>query len=66
MKDAILIALIACILQVFGSFYYMLTTFEVVKFNAEVHKIMQPIFFLSSLGLLIYFFQLYNKESGNR
>jgi ABC-type nickel/cobalt efflux system permease component RcnA len=66
MKSAILIALIAAILQVFASLYYLLVQFEVLKYNNKTSQLLQPLFFLSSVGLLIYFIQLYDYESRKR
>jgi hypothetical protein len=63
MKTAIFIALVAAIMQVFGSLYYLLMNFDIIKYNATANKIVQPIFFLSNIGLLIFFIQLYDKES---
>lgn len=62
MKDATLIAIIAIVVELLGSIYYLLTVFEVVNYNPLVGKAMQLLFILSHIGLLVFFVQLYKRQ----
>ncbi len=65
MRTVTLIAVIAMAIQIVASFYYLLLDFKVIEYSQPVGKIMQPLFFLSNVGLLIFFIQLYQKQSKN-
>lgn len=65
MKSVTLIAVIATVIQTIASFYYLLINFEVLHYDSDIQKVMQPLFFLSSVGLMVFFIQLYNKQPKN-
>lgn len=67
MKTPIIIAIIASALQLIASFYYLLINFKILKYSEAsngINDIMQVFFFLSGVGLLIFFITFYEKESG--
>lgn len=65
LKQATLIAVIALGIQTLLGFYYLLVSFDAIDFDRTVQKIAQPLMFLSSVGLLVFFIQLYQKQPDN-
>lgn len=66
MKTATLLAVIAIIIQTLASFYYLLINFEILHYDISMQKITQPFFFLSNIGLLVFFISLYQKQPKNK
>jgi hypothetical protein len=65
MKTATIIAIISMAIQVLASLFYLLQSFRVIEFSLTVNEIMQLLFFLSNIGLLVFFIILYQKQSKN-
>ena len=65
MKTATLIAIIAMVIQALASLYYLLVTFEVLHFDSSMQKVINSLYFLSNIGLMIFFIQLYQKQPKN-
>jgi hypothetical protein len=63
MKSVTLIAIIATILQAIASLYYMLASYEVIRHSNDVSKIMNVLLLLSSIGFIIFFINLYTRQS---
>jgi hypothetical protein len=66
MKTPITIAIVASALQLIASFYYLLLNLKILKYSEAskgINDIMQVFFFLSGVGLLIFFIMFYDKES---
>ena len=65
MKTATLIALVSMAIQTLASTYFLLLSFRVIDYSRSLNEIMQPLYFLSNVGLLIFFIQLYQKQTKN-
>ncbi|HMU46979.1 MAG TPA: hypothetical protein PKC72_11455 [Chitinophagaceae bacterium] len=65
MKTATLIAIIAVSAQVFASLIYLLQSTRIMEYNRTVVEIIQPLYFLSNIGLLFFFIQLYQRQTKN-
>lgn len=65
MKTATLLAVIAMVIQTLASLYYLLLNYEVFNFDSSLNKIIEPLFFLSSVGLLVFFISLYQRQPKN-
>lgn len=65
MKTATLIAIISMAFQTLGSLIYLLQSFRVIEYSMRINEIMQPLYFLSNVGLLVFFIQLFVKQSKN-
>ena len=63
MRTVTLIAIISMAIQTLAGLYYLLEAYRVIDYNRSVNEIMQPLYFLSNVGLMLFFIQLYNKQS---
>ena len=63
MKAVTLIAVIALILEIIASLYFKLTRFKVFEYNETIGDIMNSMYTLGTIGLLIFFIRLYQKQS---
>lgn len=62
MRNATLIAVIAAAIDTLASFYYLLQNLRVLEYDETVSRIIQPLFFLSSAGILVFFIVLFQKQ----
>ena len=65
MKTATIIAIVSMAIQTLASLYFLLLSLRVMDYDRSMNEIMQPFFFLSNVGLLIFFILLYQKQSKN-
>lgn len=65
MKTATLIAIIAVAIDALASLYYLLQFYRVIEYSSGISEVIQPLFFLSNVGLLVFFILLYQKQSKN-
>ena len=65
MKTATLIAIISMALQTLASLIYVLQTLNVIEYSRSLGEIMPPLYFISNVGLLVFFIQLFQKQSKN-
>lgn len=63
MRNATLIALIAAAIDTLASLYYLLIDLRVLEYDDEFSQFIRPLFFLSSVGLLVFFAILFQKQS---
>ena len=62
MKSATLLAIIAIVVQLIASSYYLLLMYDLVPHTMLIQRAIQPLFLLSGIGLLIFFIQFYQKQ----
>lgn len=63
MKAVTLIAIIAISLQVLGSLYFALLTYDIMEPNDTIVQIVRPLSLLAELALLIFFIRLFQKQT---
>lgn len=63
MKAVTLIAIIAISLQVLGSLYFALLTYDIMEPNETIIQIVRPLSLLAELALLIFFIRLFQKQT---
>jgi hypothetical protein len=65
MKTATLIAIISMAIQTIASLFYLFQSFRVIEYSRSLNEILQPLYFLSNVGLLFFFIQLFQKQTKN-
>lgn len=63
MKAVTLIAIIAISLQVLGSLYFALLTYDIMEPNETIIQIVRPLSLLAELALLVFFIRLFQKQT---
>jgi len=63
MKAVTLIAIIAISLQVLGSLYFALLTYDIMEPNETIIQIVRPLTLLAELALLVFFIRLFQKQT---
>ena len=65
MRTVTLIAIVAMALEILASLYWQLIDLHAFNYNEKVAMFIRPVYLLSNIGLLIFFIQLYQKQSKN-
>lgn len=65
MKSITLLVIVFLAIQVCVGIYYTLANFELIHFNYQYNKFIQPLYLLTDIILMIFFISLYQRQPKN-